>query len=170
MQEISNYATTSCPGRLIRRRKAETIGTVFSRSPLLGGLFLFLIVPLQALAQAVVPDIRPAPLIRLTGVLEIVTEPRASAFPVLSVWIGDQPRVFRVARVESVIPAYRGQEDLREVSLLGLRFVADNALLVMLRAPEMHNRPIVVEGWLRSRAGILRVRSARVVENPSSDP
>jgi hypothetical protein len=143
---------------------------VISRRASLMVFLLFLSLSSQALAQAVVPSVRPAPLVRLTGVLETVTEPRASAFPVLSVWIGDQPRVFRVARVESVIPAYHGQEDLREVSLLGLRFVADNTLLAILQAPEMHNRPIVVEGWLRSRAGILRVRSVQVVENPNSIP
>jgi hypothetical protein len=117
-------------------------------------------------AQYSVPDIQPTPLIRLTGVLEAVQEPRVSALPVLSVWLANKPWLFRVAQVESVIPAYRAQEQLREVSSLGLRFIAGGDLLALLLTPEMHDRPIVIEGWLRVRAGVLRIRTVRAVEEP----
>jgi hypothetical protein len=98
--------------------------------------------------------------------LEVVEQPRVSAFPVLSVWIGDKPRVFRVARAESVIPAYRAEDRVREVSSLGLRFLAEEDVLTALQSVEMHDRPIVIEGWLRTRVGVLRVRSVRVAEEP----
>ena len=95
---------------------------------------------------------------------------RASTFPVLSVWLGDKPRIFRVARVESVIPAYRAEERLREVSSLGLRFLAEDEVLTALQSPEMHDRSIVIEGWLRPSAGVLRVRSVRVAEEFPGKP
>ncbi|HEV8715032.1 MAG TPA: hypothetical protein VGX03_19655 [Candidatus Binatia bacterium] len=115
-------------------------------------------------AQDLVPDVRPAPLVRLTGVLEEVEKPRVSTFPVLSVWLGDKPRVFRVARVEPVIPAYPAEDRIREVSSLGLRFVGDDEVLATLQRPEMHDRSIVIEGWLRPSAGVLQVRSVKLAE------
>ena len=115
-------------------------------------------------AQDINPDVYPAPLIRLTGVLEEVKKPQVSTFPVLNVWLGDKPRVFRVARVESVIPAYPAEDHLRAVSSLGLRFLAEDDVLAVLQSPEMHDRPIVIEGWLRPSAGVLRVQSVKVAE------
>jgi hypothetical protein len=121
-------------------------------------------------AQDLIPDVRPAPLIRLTGVLEEVEKPRASTFPVLSVWLGNKPRVFRVARVEPVIPAYPAEDQLREVSSLGLRFVADDEMLAALQRPEMHDRSIIIEGWLRPNIGVLQVRSVKVAEESPGQP
>jgi hypothetical protein len=137
-----------------------------SRSIALLTMLVLLAVPLATRSQDISPDVHPAPLIRLIGVLEEVEKPRASSFPVLSVWLGDKPRVFRVARVESVIPAYRAEERLREVSSLGLRFLAEDEVLATLQRPEMHDRSIVIEGWLRPGAGVLRVRSVKVAEEP----
>ncbi len=141
-----------------------------SRSTALLASLVLLAVPLWTHAQDIIPGIQPAPLIRLTGVLEEVEKPRASTFPVLSVWLGDKPRIFRVARVESVIPAYRAEERLREVSSLGLRFLAEDEVLTALQSPEMHDRSIVIEGWLRPSAGVLRVRSVRVAEEFPGKP
>ena len=124
---------------------------------------LFLVVS-SAFAQDSLPDIQPAPLVRLTGVLKIVAEPPLSAFPVLRVWMGDVLRVFHVASVESIIPAYPVEERLREVSTLGLRLIAERHVLTTLQSPEFHDRPIVIEGWLQPRAGILRVRSVQKVK------
>jgi len=121
-------------------------------------------------AQDLAPDVHPAPLIRLTGVLEEVEKPRASTFPVLSVWLGNKPRVFRVARVESVIPAYQAEDRIREVSSLGLRFLAEDEVLAALQSPEMHDRSIVIEGWLRPSTGVLRVRSVNAVEDSPGKP
>jgi hypothetical protein len=121
-------------------------------------------------AQDVSPDVSPAPLVRLTGVLEQVEKPRASTFPVLKVWLGDQPRVFRVAQVEPVIPAYPAEDRLREVSSLGLRFVGDDEVLAALQSPEMHDRSIVIEGWLRPSRGVLQVRSVKVAEQSPGQP
>jgi hypothetical protein len=126
--------------------------------------------PPWSCAQDFIPDVQPAPLIRLIGVLEEVEKPRASSFPVLSVWLGDKPRVFRVARVESVIPAYRAEERLREVSSLGLRFLAEDEVLAALQSPEMHDRSIVIEGWLRPSAGVLRIRTVRVADDSPDKP
>jgi hypothetical protein len=103
-------------------------------------------------------------------VLEEVEKPRASSFPVLSVWLGNKPRVFRVAQIEPVIPAYPAEDRLREVSSLGLRFVGDDEVLATLQSPEMHDRSIVIEGWLRSGRGVLQVRSVKVAEESPSQP
>jgi hypothetical protein len=132
---------------------------------------LILLATLSSLgAQDINPDVRPAPLVRLTGVLEEVEKPRASTFPVLSVWLGDKPRVFRVARVEPVIPAYPAEDRIREVSSLGLRFVGDDEVLTALQRPEMHDRSIVIEGWLRPNIGVLQVRSVQVAEESPGQP
>jgi hypothetical protein len=106
-------------------------------------------------------SVQPAPEIRLTGVLEAVTEPDPAAFPSLSVWIGDTRWRLQVSKVESVIPAYPAEKELQKVSGLGLRMLADPKVLSALRSPELHNRPIVLEGRLGVREGVLRVHSAR---------
>ena len=123
-----------------------------------------LLVVSSVIAQDSFSDIQPAPLVRLTGVLKIVAEPPVSAFPVLRVWMGDVLRIFRVTYVESVIPAYPVEERLREVSTLGLRLIAERHVLTTLQSPEFHDRPIVIEGWLQPRAGVLRVRSVQKID------
>ena len=128
------------------------------------GLFLILLAASPTFAQAISPDVRPTPLVRLTGTLEIDKDAPPSAFPVLRVWIDDHPHLFRVSHVEAVFPAYRAEEQLRSVSGLGLRFLAEKKVLTLLQSPDMHNRPIVIEGWLQSKRGILRVRSVHAVE------
>jgi hypothetical protein len=128
------------------------------------GFFLILIAASPTFAQAISPDVRPTPLVRLTGTLEIDKDTPPSAFPVLRVWIDDHPHIFRVSRVEAVFPAYRAEEQLRYVSGLGLRLLAEKKVLTLLQSPDIHNRPIVIEGWLQPKRGILRVRSAHAVE------
>ena len=128
------------------------------------GLFFILIAASPTFAQAISPDVRPTPLVRLTGALEMGKDAPPSAFPVLRVWIDDHPHIFRVSHVEAVFPAYRAEEQLRSVSGLGLRFLAEKKVLTLLQSPDMHNRPIVIEGWLQPKRGILRVRSVRAVE------
>ena len=128
------------------------------------GLFLILIAASPTFAQAISPDVRPTPLVRLTGTLEIGKDAPPSAFPVLRVWIDDHPHLFRVSHVEAVFPSYRAEEQLRYVSGLGLRFLAEKKVLTLLQSPDMHNRPIVIEGWLQPKRGILRVRSVHAVE------
>ena len=128
------------------------------------GLFLILIAASPTFAQAISPDVRPTPLVRLTGTLEIGKDVPPSAFPVLRVWIDDHPYIFRVSHVEAVFPAYRAEEQLRSVSGLGLRFLTEKKVLTLLQSPDMHNRPIVIEGWLQPKRGILRVRSVHAVE------
>lgn len=120
---------------------------------------IFWYVTSPTFAQAVSPDVHPTPLVRLTGVLEIVNSPQSLKFPVLRVWIDDRPHIFRVLHVEAVFSAYRADEELRHVSGLGLRFLAEQKLLTLLQAPEMHDRPIIIEGWLQPKRGILQVRS-----------
>jgi hypothetical protein len=128
------------------------------------GLFLILIAASPTFAQAISPDVRPTPLVRLTGTLEIDKDAPPSALPVLRVWIDDHPHIFRVSHVEAVFPAYRAEEQLRYVSGLGLRFLAEKKVLTLLQSPDMHDRPIVIEGWLQPKRGILRVRSVHAVE------
>jgi len=106
-------------------------------------------------------SVQPAPEIRLTGVLEVTKDPDPSAFPSLSVWIGDTRGRFQVSKVEPIIPAYPAEKELQKVSGLGLRVLADPKVLSVLQSPELHDRPIVLEGRLGVGAGVLRVHSAR---------
>jgi len=128
------------------------------------GLFFILIAASPTFAQAISPDVHPTPLIRLTGVLEIVQDAPVSVFPVLRVWIDDRPHVFRVSHVEAVFPAYRAEEQLRRVSGLGLRLLAEKKILTLLQTPGIHDHPIIIEGWLQPKKGILRVRSVHTTE------
>lgn len=138
--------------------------------------FVLLVVPtFPALTTAqggaaAVPSISPSPLVRLTGVLEASTKPHSSILPVLRVWIDGKPWLFRVAQVEPVIPSYRAEEKLRKVSLLGLRFLAEKDVLATLQRADMRDRPIVIEGWLRPKAGVLHVRSAGVTAGTEEKP
>lgn len=105
--------------------------------------------------------VQPAPEIRLTGVLEAVKDPAPSAFPALSVWIGGTRWRFHVSDIEPIIPAYPAEKELQKVSGLGLRVLADPKVLSALQSPELHDRPIVLEGRLGVREGVLRVHSVR---------
>jgi hypothetical protein len=142
-----------------RRREQRLV--LFQRSVALGVWFLWVLLPSGARAQDadVGLSVQPAPEVRLTGTLEAVKEPQASAYPVLSVWIDGTPWVFRVSQVEPVLAAYPAEQELQKVSGLGLRLLADRAVLAKLQAPEMHDRPIVLEGWLRVTEGVLQVQS-----------
>jgi hypothetical protein len=111
-------------------------------------------------------SVQPAPQVRLTGVLEAVEDRQLSTFPVLGVWFKDKPWRFRVNRVEPVIPAYRAEEELRKVSGLGLRFLAEEQVATVLLSAALHNQSVIVEGWLRVREGVLRVQSVRIIESP----
>src|SRR5204862_5593353 len=68
-----------------------------------------------------------------------------------------------LGKVEPIIPAYPAEKELQKVSGLGLRLLADPKVLSVLQSPELHGRPIVLEGWLRVREGVLRVRSAHAL-------
>ena len=105
--------------------------------------------------------VQPAPEIRLTGVLAAAQEPAPSAFPALSLWIDGTCRRLHVSKVEALIPAYPAEQELRKVSGLGLRVLADPKVLSVLQSPELHDRPIVLAGRLGVRAGVLRIHSAR---------
>lgn len=113
-------------------------------------------------AQAITPDTQPAPLVKLTGVLEPDEHPPSSSFLNLRVWFGDESRVFRISNIEPVIPAYHIREQLRKVSPLGLRLVAEHDELAQLESADANKRPITIEGWLRPHAGLLRVKSIEV--------
>lgn len=131
---------------------------------LIGCLFCFtLLSQAQAQDADVGFPVQPAPEVRLTGILELPTKPQDSAYPVLSVWVDGTQGTFRVSRVEAVFPAYPAEEELQKVSGLGLRLLAEKSVLTALQAPEMHNRPVVLTGWLRVTEGVLRVQSVSPV-------
>jgi hypothetical protein len=124
---------------------------------------LYSLVPSATGAQdaPISPSVQPSPLVRLTGVLKATNDTSPSAFPRLRVLIGDTFWLFHVCRAEPLIPAYLAEEALREVSGLGLRLLTEDPELSVLQRSEMHNRPIVLEGWLRVRAGVFRVHSVQ---------
>ena len=103
--------------------------------------------------------VQPAPEIRLTGVLAAVQEPAPSAVPALSLWIDGTRWHLQVRKVEALIPAYPAAKELQKVSGLGLRVLADPKVLSVLQSPALRDRPIVLEGRLGVRAGVLRVHS-----------
>jgi len=67
----------------------------------------------------------------------------------------------QVRKVEALIPAYPAEQELQKVSGLGLRVLADPKVLSVLQSPALRDRPIVLEGRLGVREGVLRVHSAR---------
>ena len=140
---------------------------------------LFFLCPLDVSAQGgvfSVPGVQPSPLVRLAGVLEPTSRPQASILPMLTVWIKGKRHIFRVTEIESVITAYKSQDQLREVSLLGLRLIGEEGLLALLESKERQGQALVIEGWLRAKAGVLGVRSVsfchsgQVSTYPSTGP
>ena len=86
-------------------------------------------------AQDPVTDYPVDSRIRLTGILQIGKQPQTSAYPLLSVWLGEQNGQFQVTRVEPLIPEYPAEDQLRQVSGLGLRLVAEKEALATLQDP-----------------------------------
>jgi len=109
-------------------------------------------------------SVQPAPRVRLTGILGPIEGGHVSTFPQIKVWIGGTPRLFHVCQIEPLIPAYPAEEELRKVSGLGLRLVTDSDELATLHNAEIHKRPIVIDGQLRLRAGLLRVDATYTTE------
>ncbi|MBI3798498.1 MAG: hypothetical protein HY268_16240 [Deltaproteobacteria bacterium] len=155
----------------MKKKLSENLTDLQKKMVLVMGL-LCLTMPLGLHAQDadVGFPLQPAPEVRLTGVLEAVKTPQVSAFPLLSVLIDGQPWLLHVSQVEPVIPAYPAQEELQRVSGLGLRLLADDPVLSALQTPEMHNRPIVLEGWLRVEEGVLQVSAVRAAEPAKANP
>lgn len=122
-----------------------------------------LALPSRGLAQdaEVGTPVQPAPEVRLTGVLAAEQGPSPSAFPALILWIDGTRWHLKVNKVEAIIPAYPAERELQKVSGVGLRVLADPKVLSVLQSPELHDRPIVLEGRLGVRAGVLRVHSVR---------
>lgn len=131
-------------------------------------VFVYLSVMTQAsAARAQNADIglpvQPSSQVRLTGVLEPVPS-HSLEFPRIKVLIDGKPWLFHVCQVEPLIPAYPAGEELRKVSGSGLRLMTDSDELAVLQRAEMDRRPIVIEGQLRVRAGLLRVDSTHTTE------
>ncbi len=113
-------------------------------------------------AQAITPDTQPAPLVKLTGVLQADENSPSSSLLKIRVWFGDESRMFHISNIEPVIPAYPIREQLRKISPQGLRLVAEHDELAQLESADTNNRPITIEGWLRPHARLLRVKSIEV--------
>jgi len=153
---------------MIEKRRGKQCPTLLQGSIALGVWFFCVLLPSRVPAQDadVGLAVQPAPEIRLTGVLEALKEPQASAYPVLSVWINGTPWLFRVSQVKPVFAAYPAEQELQKVSGLGLRLLADDAVLAKLQAPDMHNRPIMLGGWLNVTEGVLQVQSVSAAASP----
>ena len=121
-------------------------------------------------AQEPMLDFPAESMIRLTGILDLNKQPQTSAYPLLTVWVGEKTGQFQVTRVESVMPEYPAEEELRQVSGLGLRLLAEKEALTALQDPQMQGRPIVIEGQLQVQKGNLRVRSVRAAAGAQSAP
>ena len=112
-------------------------------------------------AQEPMLDFPAESIIRLTGVLDLEKQPQTSAYPLFAVWLGEKTGQLQVMHVEPVIGEYPAEEELRQVSSLGLRLLAEKEALSTLQDPQMQGRPIVIEGWLEVQQGNLNVRSVR---------
>ena len=134
----------------------------------MGVLCLMLLSELQA--QEPMLDFPAESMIRLTGILDLNKQPQTSAYPLLAVWVGEKTGQFQVTHVESVIPEYPAEEELRRVSGLGLRLLAEKEALSALQDPQMQGRPIVIEAQLQVQKGNLKVRSVRAAAAAHSTP
>jgi hypothetical protein len=112
-------------------------------------------------AQESTSDFPAESMIRLRGILNLNKQPQTSAYPLLTVWVGEQTGQFQVTQVEPVVPEYPAEQELRRVSALGLRLLADKKALAALLDLQMQGRPIVIEGQLQVQRGNLKVRSVR---------
>lgn len=121
-------------------------------------------------AQEPMLDFPVESMIRLTGILDLNKQPQTSAYPLFAVWIGEKTGQFQVTHVESVIPEYPAEAELRRVSGLGLRLLAEKEALSALQDPQMQSRPIVIEGQLQVQKGNLKVRSVRAAAAAQSTP
>lgn len=108
-------------------------------------------------------SVQPSSWVRLTGILKPLPS-HSVTLPQITVWVGGTSWLFHVCQIEPLIPAYPAEEELRKVSGLGLRLLADHDQLAALQSPSMHERPIVITGQLRVRAGLLRVDSTHTTE------
>ena len=131
---------------------------------------LCLILHSELRAQEPELDFPAESMIRLTGILDLNKQPQTSAYPLLTVWVGEKTGQFQVTRVESVIPEYPAEQELRQVSGLGLRLLAEKEALGALQDPQMQGRPIVIEGQLQVQKGNLKVRSVRAAAAAQSTP
>jgi hypothetical protein len=84
------------------------------------------------LSQAISRDVQPSPLVRLTGVLTAEDTPPPAGVPTVRVWLGERVWRFQLSTVEPVVPAYRAWEQLRKVSLQGLRWLVEGEALAQL--------------------------------------
>jgi hypothetical protein len=114
------------------------------------------------LAQGISPDVQPAPLVRLTGAVETAAVWRPVAWPSLRLWVGEKVWLFHLSAVEPVLPAYRASEQVRKVSGQGLRLLIGGQALAQLEQAVAQQRLVTLEGWLRPRAGVLRVSAVHV--------
>src|SRR5262245_25328657 len=112
------------------------------------GVFCFTLLS-ELWAQEPILDFPAESMIRLTGILDLNKQPPTSAYPLLMVWIGEKAGQFQVTRVESVLPEYPAEQELRQVSGLGVRLLAEKEALSALQDPQMQGRPIVIEGQLQ---------------------
>ena len=133
------------------------------------GMLCFML-PSELRAQEPMLDFPAESMIRLTGILDLNKQPQTSAYPLLTVWVGEKSGQFQVTRVESVIPEYPAEQELRQVSGLGLRLLAEKEALSALQDPQMQGRPIVIEGQLQVQRGDLKVRSVRAAAATQSTP
>ena len=131
---------------------------------------LCLILHSELRAQEPMLDVPAESMVRLTGILDLNKQPPTSAYPLLTVWVGEKTGQFQVTRVESVIPEYPAEAELRRVSGLGLRLLAEKEALSALQDPQMQGRPIVIEGQLQVQKGNLKVRSVRAAAATQSTP
>ena len=106
--------------------------------------------------------------IRLTGILQLDKQPQTSEYPLLSVWFGEKNGQFQITRVEPLIPEYPAEYQLRQISGLGLRLVAEKEVLAALQSSQMQGHPIVIEGRLLVQQGSLDISS--VQEAVSASP
>lgn len=122
-------------------------------------------------AQEPTLDFPAESMIRITGILQLNTHPQVSAYPLLIVWIGEKTGQLQVTHVESVVPEYPAEEELRGVSEQGVRLLADQKTLAVLEDARMQGRPIVIEGWLHVQDGTMDVRSVKeTATSPEASP
>ena len=128
------------------------------RTGIIGTVFVLLL-PRVGVTQSVVADVSPSRLIRLTGVFTATDHTTVSAFPLLIMWVNGQRWQFRVEHVRPVFSAYQAEDQLRQVSLLGLRLIGNEQVLAALKNLQRYGQPIIIEGWLRRKPAVLTVRS-----------
>ncbi len=112
-------------------------------------------------AQYPYPD-RPLH-VRVTGALLPLDQELGEDIITVRVFVGEQPRLLRVGKVEQLTQQQKDHAVEQDVLLKQIRFYGSAELVDKLSSPAILGKPITIEGRLDTKAGRFRVSAVTEV-------